>query len=151
MQLRTSEHQLAKCVRHVHIKYQMLPRGSDLVMIIGSKLQNKCTEFKNRTFPASLVDVMTLLHTPQAQCDIHTNQTQSATKTLTPSCFLFPISAIHPLAFLFFAIPRFLKGLLSFVQESGLCPHVEEIINKNMDTRIKYVCTKIYFQTLANC
>lgn len=44
-------------------------------MIIGSKLQNKCSKFKKRPSPASSVDVMTLQHTPQAQCDIHGQQT----------------------------------------------------------------------------
>lgn len=36
MQFRTNEHQLWESVWHVHIKCQMLARGSDLVMIIGS-------------------------------------------------------------------------------------------------------------------
>ena len=90
---RTNEYQLWKCVWHVHIKYQMLPRGSDLIMIIGSKLQNKCAEFKKRPSPASSVNVMTLLHTPQAQCDIHTNHTHSV--WLPPP----PIPATRPFAF----------------------------------------------------
>ncbi len=71
-------------------------------MIIGSKLQNKCTEFKKTPSSASSVDVMTLLHTPQAQCDIHTNQTQA----LAPSR---SISAIHLFAYLICIISRFFK------------------------------------------
>lgn len=137
----TNEHQLWECVWHVHIKYQMLPRGSDLVMIIGSKLQNKCAEFKNRPSPASSEDVMTLLHTPRAQCDIHTNQIQSLPRTHL-RCLTFPFQNFH---FLFCDLSRFLERRLMVMRRTWRSGWKEL-------SHYKSICSwESYFLMLLNC
>lgn len=149
MQSRANEYQLWKSVWHAHIKYQMLPRGSDLIMIIGSKLQNKCAEFKKRPSPASSVNVMTLLHTPQAHCDIHTNQTQSAMKMLSYAVLL---SFSHFFAFLICIISRsFRRTFCNNVHIMGniFSPHKKEIISENMDILFFY-CISIKWKERLN-
>lgn len=98
------------CVWTVHIKYQMLPWGRDLIMIIGSKLQNKCSKFKQRPSPASSEDLMTLQHTPQAQCDIHTQQTggQQYQPLFVASCPRPLLPQKHPDVFSLCRIPKIL-------------------------------------------
>lgn len=75
------------CVWHVHIKCQMLARGGDLIMIIGSKLQNKCERVQKETLPCFLCKRNDSPAHSQAQCDIHANQTALMPcphSTLTP-------------------------------------------------------------------
>lgn len=103
-------------------------------MIIGSKLQNKCRVPKE-TLPCFLYEI--LLQTPGAQCDSHTNHTQSATRThfcYSPLCIF-----ILDYFLIFLQIDcKKTKKCNEHTERSIVSPHKNEIINKSMNVLFSY-------------
>lgn len=87
---------LKVCVWHVHIKSQMFARGSNLITIIGSKLQNKCERVQKGSLPCSVWHPCQS-HSPDVLLSILSNHPNTFGLTIIYLFFFFSVLSISTL------------------------------------------------------